>query len=170
MKFKGQKIKSSESKTYQVHRGEDTYEFTISPLPFGWNRRMGLLGMLDYPSPPLKSVRLANGQIVKDKDGKLEIREDFSDPTYLAECNQVARLLTAVKLATVLRNDTNVSWEAVEPTNNEKTAWKAYGAALADEIEASSLEEWEVADMISAAESIQSSTDLTERTDDFLDQ
>lgn len=169
----GRPIYETDPETKHDRKVVDTYEFVVTPLPSGWNRRMRRIGISVYPAAPETAVKV-EGRLVKGADGKIVTKEDYDDPDYQRKCTTINERMRALKLACVLRDDKNVEWEAQEPTGADAgklEAWVKYADALIEELspDRCSLTDDEIDHFIEVAQKLSNSANIEEATKDFLE-
>jgi hypothetical protein len=144
MKFGGKKLTTRNYVFVTLRKGAvgtdeaEEYTFKVAAAPAGWSTRYRKTGLLDYPDPPFKKVKIA-GVDFRRKPGQAanaDLVPDKNDPTYLQKLYEVNRRVTALRLREALKEDENVEFEAKEPDEDASPeAWAEYADALADSIE-----------------------------------
>lgn len=175
MKFKGQRLVKRNYVFIRLTKGqldgEDQvqYTFKVCAAPAGWSTRYRKTGLLDYPDPPMKRVKVA-GADFRRKPGQAsnsDLVPDRNDPEYMTRLYEVNRRVTALRLREALAEDENVEFEAKEPeAGDSHEAWATYADALADSIEEALTSE-EVDAILKASEDAGVVYDIEKAVDSF---
>lgn len=149
MKFKGKSLVQKNSSTVSIKKGDETFEFIVTPLPMGFWPKMQSVGLSVYPSPKKIPLFDSKGVAVRNRDtGKVEVVDDTDDPQYKTKVALVSRRVRAVQLVYLLRDDPNVEWESKEPTSTDPKEWEAYADSILNELGETSLTDEEIAEIL----------------------
>ncbi len=169
MKFKGEPLVEKNQRVVKFKKGDKLFEFTISPVSFGFDEFVQDKGIV-APVPPKKPAKVA-GKHVRTANNSLVMELDESDPEYLKAERTYGRRMVALKLAEVLRDDTNIQFESQRPESDDSDKkWRKYAEDLADELEATNLTDQEVGHLFSEAFEASFDFDIEKATEDFLSE
>lgn len=133
MKIAGKKLVSVPVSPVILPRPDGDVVLQVAPFSPGLEERMKLVGLFNYPEPPQKAVM--NGSLVwKLPGGGLQLREDYSDPTFRRKMALVNVRMNAIRIADALRKDSSVEFSRVAPKGSVLKEWEEYADALAAEI------------------------------------
>lgn len=138
LKIGGKKLVTKNYKYVTLTKGEEEVTFKVGPLPSNFAYKYQDTGLLDYPEPPMKEVKLASGKVARkgrDEGGGFQYAEDRKDPTYRRKMSEVNRRVTALRLKAVLADDPNVEFEEEPEEGSSKATWLEYADDLATSIE-----------------------------------
>lgn len=103
----------------------------LSPLPLGFQRRLGERGIVS-PAVPSRVARDSRGGLLKDRDGNAVTIADPHDAAYLRERERYQQHLAALTIWEALRNDADVAFDAQPP---ESGPWTEFAEQLCSELE-----------------------------------
>lgn len=173
MKLKGKTLPGLTTGTVTIQRpgtdGEtESFRLKLVPLPGGWDRLMRSRGLIGYRPAPQK-VRLVDGKpFINPETRQAEFYEDDEDPEYLRMLNKYYRRLQAMRLASHLRADEDIQFEAKEPAGKDKDEWLKYADALVQEVVDFGLTDQEVDEIVRVADSLSVSVEPDEGFKAFL--
>lgn len=169
MKIGGKKLVSKNYKNVTLIKGGEEVTLKVGPLPSNFAYKYQDTGLLEYPEPPMKEVRLANGKVARkgrDEGGGFQYTEDRKDPEYRKKCAVVNRRVTAIRLMEVLKDDPMVEFETPPVSGADHDEWAAYADQLATSIEEQLTSE-EVDHIITASDDVACVFKVEEAIDAF---
>lgn len=146
---------------------EVRYTFLVSPMASDFNVKLRRLKLKDFPKPPLKVVVDLAGKVVRGPDKLAQTYADYEDPEYLNNTFKVSRQVAVLRFRHVLRNDPDITFDTVEPTEESTEAWITYAAELATELEQAGLTSEEISAINSVADKIANGIDIEEAAEVF---
>lgn len=156
MKVNGKKLVEKNYTTVTLIKGGEEVTFKVGPLPSNFAYKYQDTGLLDFPEPPMKEVKLASGKVARkgrEEGGGFQYTEDRKDPEYRKKLAAANRRVIALRLREVLADDPAVEFEAEPVSGASKEAWAEYADTLAAGIE-ESLTADEVDAIIEASDSV----------------
>lgn len=138
-----------------LERGDDKYPLIIVAPRISFYAMANSHGITLKDQPPMRPLMDDKGVIVRHPVTKeAQFYPDSDDPAYRDKFAVAARRLAAMKLREVLREDPNVNFDTVQPSETEDDAvWQAYADALLKEIEECGITEREMYEIGSQGDS-----------------
>jgi hypothetical protein len=171
MKVKGRAFVSRRHEPIKIERDEadgGPLELVICSASPGFQIRMKLNGLLDYPKPPIDFKRKpgSNDLLLDGARNPIEV-ELTDDPEYQDKTALVNKRIRALRLREHLQDDPNVEFDSVQPTENNREQWAAYADSLADEITAFGLSDEEITVIIHRGSMLNNGIDTKAVLDSF---
>lgn len=169
MKIGGKSLVKRATTTVSIVRDKEIFELTITSLPLGWHDTV-ISQRLVPPVPPETFVKDESGRIVKSASKAIQTKPDYTNPEYRAKANLWQLRYNALAVCDLLRDDTQVTWDAAPPDVKTGTAqeWEVFADQLVSELNGNGFTDTDLETILGRGQEIATSVDVDGAMKHFL--